>query len=202
MTASHTDTLIAIRAWLLALILGVPLGVGCAQTAPPPGDPLLLPMKRSVGWLPEPSDKAGAKAAAAALANKPELLQEQVVLIRETNDTHKGEDLEILSQDLVHSTLDDPRAYRKASAKLKRGLGTDHSVQARLDQAVSNDPLGLARRRRLDTWETYWARTFNAVAKTVGQSVTSGFVLAPVQLATTTGHYLASFSNDEPLSIT
>lgn len=202
MIASHTDNHIARRPWLRALIVSLLLGVGCAQTAPPPGDPLLLPVKRSVGWLPEPTDKAGAKAAAAALANKPELLQEQVVIIRETDDTHKGEDLEILSQDLVHSTLDDPRAYREASAQLKRGPGTDHSVEARLGQAVGDDPLGLARRRRLDTWEVYWARTFNAVAKTVGQSVTSGFVLAPVQLATTTGHYLASFSNDEPLPLT
>jgi hypothetical protein len=199
-TDSHTETLRTLRHWLLALILGLPLGVSCAQTAPPLGDPILLPMQRSVGWLPEPTDKAAATAAAAALANKPKLLEEQVVIIRETQDSHKGEDLEILSQDLVHSTLDDPRAYREASTKLTKGYGTDHAVQARLDQVIGDDPLDLARQRRWDTWETYWARTFNAIAKTVGQSVTSGFVLAPVQLATTTGHYLASFSNDEPLS--
>lgn len=202
MIDSHTDPIAVIRRRLFVLLLGVFFGGGCAQHVPPLGGPILLPLKHPVGWLPEPSDKAGAKAAAAALANNQTLLQEQVTLIYEIQDTHKGEDLEILSQDLVHSTLDDPRAYREASDKLKSKLGTDPAVQARLDQAVSNDPLALARRRRWDTWETYWARTFNAVAKTVGQSVTSGFVLAPIQLATTTGHYLASFSNDEPLSTT
>ncbi|MFP6640894.1 MAG: hypothetical protein VCC04_11680, partial [Myxococcota bacterium] len=180
----------------------IALVTGCAKHGPPTGDSILLPLRRPVAWLPEPSDQAAGKAAAAALADKPKVLQEQVAQIRKIEDTHKGEDLEILSQDLVNATLDDPRDYRAASKKLKRGFGTDPSVQARLDIAVQNDPLALARRRRLDTLEMYWARTFNAVAKTAGQSVLTGFVLAPMQIATTASHFLASFSNDEALSLT
>ncbi|MAI78131.1 MAG: hypothetical protein CL917_04255 [Deltaproteobacteria bacterium] len=203
MTDSLTEYYARARHALLALSLcaaALGLSVGCAQHVPPPKGAVLMPLKRPPTWLPEPSDQIAAKAAAAALANNQKLLDEQVKKIYKVQDTHKGEDLEVLTQDLAHSTLNDPRAYRKASKNLTSGYGTDPAVQARLDLAVKNDPLALAWRRRLDTWETYWARTFNAVAKTVGQSVLSGFVLAPVQLATTVGHYLASFSNDEKIS--
>ena len=159
-------------------------------------------MQRQPAWLPLPVDQAAARLAASALVtNRPDLDKAEAEIDAIPKED-KPEDMDALAQDVVNATLDDPRAYRKASASLTRGFGTDPGLEARLDQVVDNDPLALAKRRNLDTWEHLWARTFNAASKPIGQAIFSGFTLAPMTIATSTAHYLASFSNDEPLSTT
>jgi hypothetical protein len=198
-----TDSVIDTRAagWGPALVLTLVLTLGgCAQRPPPPGGDLLIPLARPAPWLPQTTDLLGAKAAASALATDIPTLQKTVERIDKTSDSHKGEDLDALSLDLLHSTLDDREAYRKASQKLGAGWGTDPALDARLQQSVDDDLLGLAWQRRRDTWETYWARTFNAVSRPLGQAAFNGFIFAPLQLSTSVAHYLASFSNDEALT--
>ncbi|MCS5635157.1 MAG: hypothetical protein NZ990_01470, partial [Myxococcota bacterium] len=188
------------RALLSGLILALLLGPGaCASRPPPPGGDLLLPLSNPAPWLPEPSDRVAARAAAAALADDIPTLKESVAELATLSDSHKGEDLDPLAADLLHSTLDHPDAYRAASRKLSEGWGTDPSLDARLQQAIDDDLLALAWQRRRDTWENYWARTFNAVSQPLGQAAFNGFVLAPLQISTSVAHYLASFSNDETL---
>ena len=111
-------------------------------------------MTTSAPWLPEPADRVAARAAAAALASKRPVLEEAVGQLGAIEDTHKGEDLDALAADLLHSTLDDPAAYRAASEELTQAWGTDPALDARLERAVNDDLLTLAWRRRRDTWET------------------------------------------------
>ena len=89
----------------LALVLG--LGA-CASRPPPPGGELLMPLANPAPWLPEPSDRVAARAAAAALADDKAALKEAVAKLATLSDTHKGEDLDALATDLLHSTLVDP----------------------------------------------------------------------------------------------
>ncbi len=153
-------------------------------------------------WNPSPADRAAARAAAAALSGDRASLDAQVAVIHSAEPFEKGSDLDVLADDLRNSTIDDAREYRSASERLTRGFGTDPAVEARLDQAIADDPIKLAWQRRRDTWEVYWARTFNAASQPIGQSLYSGLTLAPLTIATSAAQYLASFSNDEPLSTT
>jgi hypothetical protein len=173
----------------------------CSGSGPPPvGNDFLLPLAPRVPWIPLESDLAASDLAAAALASDRQGLSTALTDVRHADDVHKGEDLEALCTDLAHATLDDPKAYREASKDLKAGFGTDPALQARLDIAVEDDLLDLAWARRRDTWEVYWARTFNAASKPAGQAIFSGGMAAPLTLATSAANYLASFSNDEPLN--
>jgi len=187
---------------VLALLSVLAAGAGCSHRAPPVDDNVLLPLQRPVAWMPADTDQAAARAAAAALTNDRSALADAVEAIHAADDRDKGEDLDALTEDLVHSTLDDARADREASRHLTSGFGTDPVLEARLDQFVADDQLALARKRQRDKWELYWARTFNAASEPVGRALLSGGFLAPATIATSTAHYLASFSNDEPLSLT
>lgn len=193
-------------AWPLRLALGMLvagwLGVGCAQAPPPAGNDLLMPLTLRVPWLPEPSDKAASRLAAIALASKRFELLPALAVVENADDSHVTEDLVPLCTDLVNSAQDDEAEYRKDSKELRQGWGTDPALEARLDRAIEDDPLKIARRRRRDTWEVLWARTFNAVSEPLGRAITSGFILAPLTISSATVHYLASFSNDEALSLT
>lgn len=186
--------------WISAILS---IAWGCAAKGPPPPSAqILLPLARPVAWHPAPADRAAARAAAAALTGDRMALDQAIEVIHRAEPYEKGADLDVLAVDLRNSTFDDAVAYREASKELTRGFGTDPSVQARLDQAIADDPIKLAWKRRRDTWEILWARTFNAASQPIGQSLYSGLTLAPMTIATSTAQYLASFSNDEPLSTT
>ena len=202
-SATRTQRTRASRLRQAGLLLVLALMVGaCASRPPPPGGDLLLPLTPPAPWLPEPSDLIGAGAAGAALASNRPALKAAVAKLETISDSHKGEDLDALTTNLLHSTLKDPEAYRDASEELTRGWGTDPALDARLQQSIDDDLLALAWRRRMDTWETYWARTFNAISQPLGQAAFNGFIFAPLQISTSVAHYLASFSNDEALSAT
>ncbi len=191
--------------WLhLGLIaaLTVVAAAGCKTRARPVGDDVLVPLTSPTRWGPEPSDLAAARLAEAALAGNDAAMNAALAELQTAEDSHQTEGLPALGQDLVNATLDDPIAYRKAATDLKGAPGVDHALKARLDSHVKNDSLRLAKRRRLDTWENYWARTFNALSEPLGRALMTGAVTAPFTIATSSAHYLASFSNDEPISQT
>jgi hypothetical protein len=107
-----------------------------------------------------------------------------------------------LAIDLRNATLDNPIAYRQRSRELRKNPGLDSRISGRLDRIIGDDPIRLAKRRQFDSWHRLWARSFNAISQPLGSSIVTGFVLAPFQLANSLVHYLADFSNLEPLSTT
>lgn len=176
--------------------------VGCAHRTATLTDDLLTPLASPTRWGPEPSDLAAARLAESALAGDRAQMQTALAEIDQADDPHKAKGLPALARDLVNATLDDPIAYREASRRLKKQDGIDHALKARLDQSIENDTLRLAGRRRRDTWEMYWSRTFNAVSEPLGRALFTGAVTAPFTIAQSSAHYAASFSNDEPISPT
>jgi len=192
------------RAGLAALLalLAVFASAGCANKTATVSNDLLRPLAGPTRWGPEPSDLAAAQLAEAALASNDAGMQQALADLQLSDDDHKTKGLPHLGQDLVNATLDDPVAYREAASELKKQDGVDHALSARLEQSIQNDALRLAKRRRLDTWEIYWARTFNAVSEPLGRALFTGAVTAPFTIAQSSAHYLASFTNDEAISPT
>ena len=198
MKARRPD-IVAIAALALLVVLA---SAGCSTRARPVADDVLVPLTSPTRWGPEPSDLAAARLAEAALAGNDDEMHAAQAELERAEDSHATKGLPALGQDLVNATLDDPIAYRNAAKELKKRKGIDHALKARLEQSIEDDALRLARRRRLDTWEHYWARTFNALSEPLGRALMTGAVTAPFTIATSSAHYLASFSNDEPISQT
>jgi hypothetical protein len=188
----------------VCLLAAVLLLGACASHKQPGNQELLVPLSTPVAWTPQPSDYAAAAMARSALdqRNGTDELDRRLERLDDIWDHQRSERLGPLCQDLRNATLDDDEAYREASKQLKKSGLDDPVLEARLDVSIADDPLKLAWRRRMDTWEVYWARTFNAVSEPLGQSMITGFTMAPWALAYSSAHYLASFTNDEPLSVT
>ncbi len=205
------------RAFVATALLLALTSAGCAGKRAVVTDDLLLPLAARKPWLPDASDRAAAALARAALAAEPmreprrsargELratpaVERALERVRASATREDEKRLVPLAIDVRNTTLDDPMADREASRVLRRRLGIDPRLEARLDRVVDDDPLRLARLRQLDDWHRLWARTFNALSEPLGNSLISGFVLAPFQLANSIVHYFAGFSNREPLSHT
>ncbi len=190
--------------WLPALFALAAFAGGCANrsTHTTSASPL-LPLELERAFVPSAGDHAAAGLARAALGDHRASMDRRLAALeREHVIAGRESKLGPLGRDLVNATLDDDDAYRQASRALLKNDLRDPILEARLDQAVADDPLRLARRRRRDSWEKLWARTFNAVSQPLGQSLMSGFITSPYVLAQSGAHYLASFSNDEPLGLT
>lgn len=197
-------------------------GIGCAKPQAVVVDDLLEPMSVRRSWLPGEADLAAARLARAALVAGPHPRPESdtpdmddgasdaldprveaaLAELVSLKISHEQENLAALAIDLQNATRDNPIAYRAGSRKLRRRWGLDPRLRGRLDRTIGDDPLKLAGRRQFDGWQRLWARTFNAVAEPLGSSAITGFVIAPFQLALSLIHYLAEFSNSEPLSLT
>lgn len=165
---------------------------------------LLEPLAAEATRVPTAADLAAARLARTALAAKSgspaiDASLEALVAARGERDSRQ---LVPIATDLRNATTDDPIAYREASRVLRRTRGLDPRLESRLDEAIGEDPLKLARRRKRDDWHRLFARTFNSVAEPLGQSVITGFILAPFTLTNSLIHYFAEFSNAEPLSQT
>jgi hypothetical protein len=106
-----------------------------------------------------------------------------------------------LGQDVVNATLEDARAYRRASEELLSDYDTDPGLEQRLERAIEDDPLALARRRERDDWSRIFAHHFNAVAEPLGKSLMTGFVMAPYQIAMTGVHWLAGLFEGDAMSV-
>ena len=163
---------------------------------------------------PTPLDQAVAALAESALAGSPEQTDAALARIEALHDEaaiqqarEEGrppmEGLVPLAIDLRNSTLDDPVAYRKASAELlaSSSLEPDPALQARLEQAVADDPIELASQRTWDHWESIWASTFNAIVEPLGGSLMGGVAVAPFRLATRLSHYAAAMYSRPPMSL-
>ena len=200
---------------LLSLIVLAWAATGCLTPPTVVVDDLLEPLARPTLWVPTDTDLAAARLARAALvaqsipANEPgkapqvePAVENALSELSSMNLTKDDEKLVPLAIDLRNSTLDDPIAYRAASRKLEHRGHLDPRLVGRLDDTIDDDPIDLARRRQLDGWHRLWARTFNAVSQPLGSTAITGFVLAPYQLANSLIHWLADFSNTEPLSMT
>ena len=95
---------------VLLTAVALTLSVGCAKGPPPPTTQVLLPLSRPVAWNPTPADRAAARAAAAALSDDRDALDAQIAIVHSTEAFEKGEDLDVLAEDLRNSTVDDARA--------------------------------------------------------------------------------------------
>lgn len=186
----------------LALLFGAS---GCAYRKAIVVDELLAPLARDVARVPSPTDLAAARLARVALVSSAASSDRPDAALAELEAAPKSDDekrLTALATDLRNAALDEPIAYRDASRALRRRFGVDPRLAARLDDTIADDPLRIARRRKRDDWHRLFARTFNSVAEPLGQSVITGFFLAPYTLANSFIHYFAEFSNAEPLSTT
>ncbi len=148
------------------------------------------------------STNAGDSKSLAATPSVPHAVSAALRAVENTADSEERKRLVPLAIDLQNATLDDPIAYRDASRALKSRGSLDPRIKGRLDRMIDNDPVRLARSRDLDGWHRLWARTFNTISEPLGSSLITGFVLAPYQLGNSILHYLAGFSNAEPLSVT
>jgi len=195
-------------------------GVGCTKPPAVVIDDLLEPFAMPEPWMPGPGDLAAARLARAALLAKAPVgsgsqeidpdtpaaaaprVERALAEVQAAKLSNDQKHLALLAVDLRNATLDDPIAYRAGSRALRRKRGLDPRLRGRLDRTIGDDPLRLAGRRQFDGWHRLWARTFNSVAEPLGSSAITGFVLAPFQLANSLIHYVAEFSNSEPLSFT
>lgn len=186
--------------------------VGCASRTAIVHDDLLTPLATPRPWIPAPEDLAAARLARAALVARPgedgaidpsvTSALDALAAIDVPKEAERQPNLVPLAIDLHDATLDDPLADRAGARALAKRWDLDPRLEARLARRIGDDPLELAGRREFDTWERLWARTFNSIAEPIGSSAITGFILAPYQLANSLIHYLAGFSNSEPLSFT
>jgi len=195
-----------------ALLLAALALAGCRTTPTPGAVTLLDPVARVRPGPPSQLDLAVVGLTTAGLASN---RAEMEHWLREIEALHTREDqkqlreqdqpemkgLVPLCMDLVNSTLDDPAEYREASKDLLHRWDLDPALKARLKQSVSDDLLRLAFRRNLDTWESLWARTFNAVSEPLGRSLLTGGVTAPLMLASSAAHYLAALYERPAISL-
>ncbi|MEE2675281.1 MAG: hypothetical protein VX466_15910 [Myxococcota bacterium] len=207
MTGSRAEV-----ARLLALVLAI--GTACQTTAPTSGFPLLGPTALPEPVPATPLDQAVAQLAEAALAGGPKQIDLALAHVEELYDDEaktntRGEDHAVpegllpLAIDLRNATLDDAVAYREAAGELlaSSSLEPDPALEARLEQAVADDPLTLASLRTRDHWQSVWASTFNAVVEPLGGSLMWGLAVAPFRLATRLTHYAADMYSRPEMSL-
>ena len=204
MIASVAELRGAVGALLLCALL---FGCGAARLAPAQlGEPL-EPLSTRPNRLPGPEDFAAARLAAAALAsNRPAMeialdALEAEDAVRQHTPGDDDSDMLPLALDLVNATLDDPDDYRLASKQLMDNQEADRALRARLDGYLEDDPLKIARDRTIDAYQTIFARTFNAIAEPLGRSIIGGLTVAPLTIATTVAHYLATMYSQDPISL-
>jgi hypothetical protein len=198
--------------WLIVLILAT---TGCLTPPTVVVEDLLEPLGPVTPWIPADSDLAAARLARAALiaqsipAKKPgesprvePAVEKALADLRSIELPKVDEKLIPLAIDVRNSTLDNPIAYRGESRILHRQRNLDPRILGRLDRTIADDPIQLAKHRQFDGWHRLWARTFNAVSQPLGSTAITGFVLAPYQLGNSLIHWVADFSNNEPLSMT
>lgn len=199
----------------IGIVLGALLlfaSAGCASKTAIVHEDLLEPLATPRPWIPAPEDLAAARLARAALVATPTVdgqadpdvaeALEALRVIEVSREATQQPNLVPLAIDLRNATLDDPIADREGARALAKRRNLDPRLESRLDRQIRDDPLELAGRREFDGWHRLWARTFNAVVEPIGSSAITGFILAPYQLANSLIHYLAGFSNSEPLSFT
>jgi hypothetical protein len=192
----------------LALIAAVAACAGLAGCrtpgAAPRGSALEQDLRHGV-IVPDVADHTAADLAAASLVSD----REEAVLALErleAVDTVLGavEEPETglvpAAQDLVNTTLDDPRRYREATRELLEEDDLDPALRGRLENVSADDPLLLARARMRDSYVISFGRAFNAVAEPLGRSIMT-FSMAPYRLGQALIAYAAAVYRADPLPL-
>lgn len=204
-----------------AAVAAVASALACASPPPAPAR-LLEPLSRAPAVAPTPADHLAARLAAAALVGRRDdaarlldALERDAAAAREdarAAKRSKGEGrviarsgerraLVALASDLAASTLPDERAYRDAARDLLSRGDLDEALRARLEQAVADDPVALARARLRDRYEALWADTFNAVSAPLGRSLLTGYATAPLELSMSAVHWVARWFERPPVGL-
>lgn len=207
-------------ATVAALTLAL-VSAGCRTPTAIPTASLLEPLARPVPHPPDESDAAAAHLAEAALAGDTPAMEraldqlyaaeaERSRLEREEAEARnrrrgprvrpkvlglhnppEGRPIVPHALNLVNSSLENPIAYRRASARLLLRADLDAGLRERLQRAVNDDPLRLARKRTWDTRQIYFAHVFNSVSAPLGRSLVTGVAMAPYQLSMAVVHFAA-----------
>lgn len=214
MNASRSDARPRAAVLAAGLVAALALLSGCGTTTPTSGFALLAPAAGSEPRPPSELDLSVARLAAASLAGDAAGIDASLARVEALHDDAHVAELERaglppmeglvpLCMDLRNAALDDPVAYRAASQQLldSWSLDLDPALEARLQQAVDDDPLALASDRIWDHYESIWATTFNAVVEPLGGSLVAGVVVAPFRLATRLSHYAASMYSRPAMSL-
>jgi hypothetical protein len=186
---------------LLALAL-----VACAT--PPAGAPPESAFERDGRFAPvapDVADQTAADVARAALLSRPDEAARAVhrleaidAVLSATEEQPTG--LLPASLDLANTTLDDPRAYRRATRELLDRDGIDPALRARLRLFERDDPLVLANARMRDAWMLEFGRAFNTLAEPLGRSI-SNFSMAPYRVGRSVVDYAVQIYTREPLPL-
>jgi hypothetical protein len=200
-TASRRST-----ALHLAALLATGLGLGACLTpgAAPLGSAFQSHVRFSL-LVPDAADRTVAKLAHAALVSDTERTAralkslEALDTVLEASD-EKPTGLMPVSTDLANTTLDDLRAYRKATEQLLERDDIGPAMRERLERFERDDPLRLASDRIRDAWVLDIGRAFNALAEPVGRSIFT-MTLAPYRLARSIVSYAIEVYQQEALPL-
>jgi hypothetical protein len=155
--------------------------------------------------VPDAADRTAAKLARAALVSDTEETAralkslEALDTVLEASD-EKPTGLMPVSKDLANTTLDDLRAYRKATEELLERDDIGPAMRERLERFERDDPLQLASDRIRDAWVIDFGRAFNALAEPVGKSIFT-MTLAPYRLARSIVSYALDVYQQEALPL-
>ncbi len=204
MTDSHLDQ--ALRLTLTAAVLAATMSLAGCRT--PGAVPRVSALQREIEHaviVPDIADETAAEVAAAALTSNREDAQlalermESIDIVLAASD-ERPTGLSDVARDLVNATQEDPRKYRQATRRLLEEDELDPALRGRLDLVAEDDPLLLARRRMMDSYQITFGRAFNAVAEPIGKSI-SNINMAPYRLARALVNYAAAVYAADPLPL-
>ncbi len=148
-------------------VLGLWLAA-CATPAPMPSGSALQPLPPVGARIPEEADLLARDLAAAALVEPRSSSQALLGRLEELEKARAEEGLlptglVPVAADLVNTTLDDPIAYRVATAALLERDDLPSGLEKRLQDDVRDDPLRLADARLREAFVKDAAEVFNAI---------------------------------------
>jgi hypothetical protein len=204
MTDSHPDRRRRL-AFTTAVLVAMLSLAGCRTPgAIPRGSALQRDIEHAI-IIPDVADQTAAEVAAAALISNREEAQlalermESIDIVLAASD-ERPTGLSSVAHDLVNATQKDARQYRQATRRLLEEDELDPALRGRLDLVANDDPLVLARRRMMDSYQIKFGRAFNAVAEPIGKSI-SNINMAPYRLARALVTYAASVYSADKLPL-
>lgn len=170
---------------LITLALVALAVAGCVSPAPLV-DPL-EPLPTLGAYMPDEIDRTARDLAAVILAGEDESVEAQIgelVLLDDERAQRDESPSGVLpyALDARNATIPDLRIRRMADEAMLDRDDLDPGLRKRLEQAVDDDPLHLARRRIRDRWILRYGRAANSLMETVGRS-SINVTLLPFRLA-------------------
>ena len=189
-----------------ALALGcAALLCGCLPPAGAPPRTAFHPTPHVSAAPPDVADHTAVRLARAALVGTHEEAEQALGRMQQIESIlgaaeERPTGLFAVSRDLANTTLDDPRAYRRATVALLDEGEVDPALRARLERFADNDPLLLASDRVRDDVVVEVARAFNALAQPIGQSITNPEA-APYRVGRSLVNYAVQMYGLDPLPL-